>query len=95
MSGTVRHMARIDRLLEVMHANPSDVRYRDLDTVCVHHFGTPRLRSGSHAVLKTPWRGDPRVNIQNDHGRAKPYQVRQVLRAVARLTELSRDQDTP
>ena len=29
--------------------------------------------------------GDPRVNIQNSKGKAKPYQVRQVLQAVDRL----------
>jgi len=29
--------------------------------------------------VATPWQGDPRVNIQNDKGMAKPYQVRQVL----------------
>ena len=33
-------------------------------------------------MFKTPWPGDPRVNIQNDHGRAKAYQVRQVLTAI-------------
>ncbi|MCR8526247.1 hypothetical protein NPM17_25495, partial [Escherichia coli] len=32
-----------------------------------------------HAVFKTPWTGDPRVNTQNSNGQAKPYQVRQVL----------------
>jgi len=26
--------------------------------------------------------GDPRVNIQNDRGKAKTYQVRQVLAAI-------------
>jgi hypothetical protein len=26
--------------------------------------------------------GDPRVNIQNDRGKAKAYQVRQVLKAI-------------
>jgi hypothetical protein len=31
------------------------------------------------------WQGDPRVNIQNDKGMAKVYQVRQVLKAVERL----------
>ena len=30
-------------------------------------------------VFKTPWQGDPRVNIQNAKGKAKVYQVRQVL----------------
>jgi hypothetical protein len=33
-------------------------------------------------VFKTPWPGDPRVNIQNSNGQAKPYQVRQVLAAI-------------
>ena len=32
-----------------------------------------------------PWPGDPRVNIQNERGMAKPYQVRQVIRAIERL----------
>jgi hypothetical protein len=30
------------------------------------------------------WPGDPRVNIQNDHGMAKAYQVRQILAAIER-----------
>lgn len=38
-------------------------------------------------VYRMPWQGDPRVNIQNDHGKAKPYQVRQVLAAINRLKE--------
>ena len=37
--------------------------------------------------LKTPCLGDPRVNIQNDKGKAKPYQVKQVLEAVKKLKE--------
>jgi hypothetical protein len=32
-----------------------------------------------------PWQGDPRVNIQNDKGKAKAYQVRQVVMAIERL----------
>jgi hypothetical protein len=48
------------------------------------HFGTPR-QSGSHLVFRTPWPGDPRVNIQDRHGKAKPYQVKQVLAAIDRL----------
>ena len=35
--------------------------------------------------FKTPWPGDPRVNIQNAKGKAKPYQVRQILRAIEQL----------
>jgi hypothetical protein len=29
--------------------------------------------------------GDPRINIQNDKGKAKAYQVRQVLMAIDKL----------
>jgi hypothetical protein len=39
-------------------------------------------------VFKTPWPGDPRVNIQKSKGgAAKPYQVRQVLKAIEKLKE--------
>ncbi|HPB71805.1 MAG TPA: toxin HicA [Phycicoccus sp.] len=58
------------------------MRYADLAKVCEHYFGPPRTTRGSHAVYKTPWPGDPRVNIQNVNGRAKAYQVRQVLAAI-------------
>lgn len=70
------------RILTRTRANPADARYEDLTKVCEHYLGTPRTSGGSHAVYKTPWPGDPRVNIQNDHGKAKPYQVRQVLSAI-------------
>ena len=41
----------------------------------------------AHAVFRTPWAGNPRVNIQNHKGQAKAYQVRQVLQAIDRLQE--------
>jgi hypothetical protein len=44
-----------------------------------------RAPSDIHLVFATPWRGDPRVNIQDHQGAAKPYQVRQVLRAIEKL----------
>ena len=45
------------------------------------YLGEPR-RQGSYLIYRTPWQGMPRVNIQNHSGDAKPYQVRQVLRAI-------------
>ena len=65
-----------------MRRNPKGVRFAELYKVCEHHFGKPRHQGTSHAVFKTPWAGDPRVNIQDDKGKAKPYQVRQVLAAI-------------
>lgn len=78
-------MARIQALLESVKSNPRNVRFRDLAKLCEHYFGEARQRSGSHMVFKTPWPGDPRVNVQNNRGFAKAYQVKQVLTAIEKL----------
>jgi hypothetical protein len=78
-------MVRVDGLVEQMRRNPKGVRFSDACHVCDHYFGQPRQKGSSHRVYKTPWQGDPRVNIQNAKGKAKAYQVRQVLRAIERL----------
>ena len=65
-----------------MRRNQRNVAYNDLYRVCEDYFGKPRQAGTSHAVFKMPWPGDPRVNIQNDKGVAKAYQVRQVLKAI-------------
>ena len=75
-------VASVEKIVSDMRDNPKSVHYEDLNKVCEHYFGPPRTTGGSHAVFKTPWPGDPRVNIQNDKGRAMTYQVRQVLAAI-------------
>ena len=77
-------MAAVDDIVAAMKRNPADVRFNDLCKVCDHYFGQPRQAGTSHRVYRTPWQGDPRVNIQNAKGKAKAYQVRQVLRAIER-----------
>ena len=48
--------------------------------------------SGSHHIFKTPWQGDPRINLQKGKDKnAKPYQVQQVLGALRKLKELEED----
>lgn len=78
-------MADIQKIVAQMKVSPTGVRFSDLRKVCEHHFGAPRQSGTSHAVFKTPWPGDPRVNIQDDKGKAKAYQVRQVLEAIEKL----------
>jgi hypothetical protein len=80
----IEKMGSIDTILQQMMDNPVGVRFADLCKVCEHYFGKPRLKSGHH-IYKTPWQGDPRINIQNDRGKAKAYQVKQVLKAITRL----------
>lgn len=78
-------MANVEDILSKMRANPKSINFNDLCRVCDAYFGEPRQSGSSHRVYKTPWQGDPRVNIQNAKGKAKPYQVRQVLAAIERL----------
>jgi hypothetical protein len=85
-NGTISaHMASIERIVEQMRREPANIGFSDLRKVCHAYFGKPRQDGSSHAVFKTPWRGDPRVNIQNAKGKAKPYQVRQVLQAIDKM----------
>jgi hypothetical protein len=78
-------MTKIDEIISRMMQNPRGIRFSDLCKVCDHFFGEPRQSAGSHRVYKTPWQGDPRINIQNDKGKAKSYQVKQVLLALEKL----------
>ena len=78
-------MSKVREIIEQMKHSPKDVRFSDLCKVCDHYFGKARQSGGSHRIYKTPWQGDPRINIQNHKGRAKAYQVKQVLLAIERL----------
>ena len=78
-------MSGADKILEQMKREPANVRFSDLHKVCEAHFGKARNSGGSHLIFKTPWQGDPRVNMQNDKGKAKAYQVRQLLLAIERF----------
>jgi hypothetical protein len=76
----------IDVIVAEMRNNPGGIRFADAMRACEHYFGKPR-RSGSHRIFKMPWPGDPRINLREQKdGKAKAYQVRQVLRAIDRLT---------
>ena len=65
-----------------MRANPANIPVRVPGEGAGTTSDRPGQAGGSHAVYKTCWPGDPRVNIQDDHGKAKAYQARQVLAAI-------------
>ena len=35
-----------------------------------------------------PWAGDPRINLQEEKGKGKAYQVRQALEAIDKLVAM-------
>ncbi len=78
-------MLKISEIIKQMRQNPKGIKFSDFCKICNYYFGDPRQKGTSHRVYKTPWQGDPRVNIQNAKGKAKAYQVKQVLNAIKRL----------
>ena len=84
-------MPKIARIVESMRRNPRGVRFADLCAVCDDYFGSARQRGTNHRIYRTPWAGDPRVNIQDSKGKGKAYQVKQVLAAIQRLESSDED----
>ncbi len=64
--------------------NTKNVKFDDLLKICIKYFGHPRIK-GSHHIFKTPWQGDPRINIQKAGKMAKPYQVKIVIEALKKI----------
>lgn len=82
-------MAKVEKLLAKMRESPTNVSYSELYSVCCHYLDIPRQDGGSHAVFKTPWPGEPRVNIQKArNGGTKLYQVKQVILAIDKLMQM-------
>jgi len=78
-------MTEVADIVARMRRNAKRVRFSELCKVCDGYFGEARQKGTSHRVYKTPWAGDPRINIQKNKGLAKAYQVRQVLKAIDKL----------
>ncbi len=76
-----------ERLLADMRRSPANARYSDLCHVCDHFFGPPRQKGTSHRKYRSPVAGQPPVNIQSAKGKAKAYQVRQVIQAIDELAK--------
>ena len=81
---------KIEDEIERLEREKNNIRFDYLARVCQENFGNARFK-GSHHIFKTPWPGDPRINLQQDKkdkGKAKPYQVKQVIAALRKLHEM-------
>ena len=77
----------VSSIIQKMEKSPKSVKFSQLVKVCEFYFGAPRQKGTSHQIYKTPWAGDPRINIQNNNGMAKVYQIKQVLLAIRKLED--------
>lgn len=81
-------MGGIEKIEDKIRKSTQNVSFSDLLKICEHYFGAARTgQGGSHTVFKTPWQGNPRINIQDKNGKAKPYQVKQVIEAIDKTKE--------
>jgi len=74
-------------LIEISQSSLLREGFGDVCRVCDHYFGEPRQKGTSHRIYKVSWIYPPLINIQNFKGKAKDYQVKQVLDVVDKLEE--------
>ena len=79
----------LENAIEELERGWKNQRFSRLLAICEAAFGPAKSRrgGGSHIRFKTPWPGDPRINLQVVKGKAKPYQVKQVVMALRRLLD--------
>lgn len=79
---------KLTETIAKLNGDRGNVRFSKLLKICEEFFGNYRI-NGSHHIFKTPWQGNPRINLQKGKDKhAKPYQVNQVLNALRKLKEL-------
>jgi hypothetical protein len=71
-------MGKCDKLLQRARAAPASLRFEELCQLAECHGFALARQKGSHRLYKRA--GEPRVmNFQDDRGKAKEYQVKQLL----------------
>ena len=76
-------MSRKEKLLQKVLSGSRNVRFGDMVTL-VNAFGFRLSRtSGSHHIFSHPGISEL-INLQEVHGQAKPYQIKQFLNLIER-----------
>jgi predicted RNA binding protein YcfA (HicA-like mRNA interferase family) len=80
-------MSSCDELLNKARNNPRNVRFEDLCKLAeCYGYVKRKAKGGSHRVYSKP-NTTQIMNFQNASGKAKPYQVRQLLKAIEESTD--------
>ena len=74
-------MGKKEKLLELAKRSPSNYKFRDLLSLASQFGFEQKRQKGSHVLMAHSIYG-LFVNFQDDSGRAKPYQVRQLLKMI-------------
>lgn len=74
-----RKPTKLDKLIQKAITSPQNLRFNELCTLCRHFGMKQRKKKGSHRIYKREEPPKFTVSIQDDDGKAKPYQVNQLL----------------
>ena len=84
-------MPKCDKLLERARNSPADLRFTEVCQLAECYGFVLDRQGGSHRIYKRP-RWPHVMNFQNWKGKAKPYQVRQLLNAIDLILEEQSDE---
>ena len=79
----------IENLINELTGREKNIKFSRLLKICEDVFGGSRI-SGGHHIFKTPWPGDPRINLQKAGNMAKPYQVKQVIESLKKFRSIAK-----
>lgn len=82
----------LEEAIAELEGAETNTRFARLVTICENFFGKARNTGTSHHIFKTRWAGDPRINLQPIKGSAKPYQVRQIVKALRKLQTIKSEE---
>lgn len=83
-------MDKCDKLLQRAQDAPGSLSYREVCALAECHNFVALRQTGSHAMYKHPSLHSAMggfMNFQSENGKAKAYQVRQLLRAIEHLED--------
>jgi hypothetical protein len=75
----VRAVSQIDKLIDKARTNPKNLRFKEFCTLCEHFDMVKRKTASGHAIYKRVVAPKFSLSIQDNNGKAIPYQVRQLL----------------
>jgi hypothetical protein len=79
------HLSRLEKLLQKAIKSPQNLLFHEFCTLCSYFGMEKRGQSGSHVIYKRKVAPKFALSIQNDDGKAKPYQVREFLKKIKEL----------
>lgn len=78
-------MGKIEKLIQEALESPQNLKFSELKKLC-EHFGLElRNVKGSHHQYKRAQQPKFTISIQDAKGKAKPYQVRQLMESARRF----------